>query len=65
MFFFFITIHGISLVRGIEYFKDVDSMKYYPYTNYFYEYITDNLYDSPLAKINDRIRSRNEDMYGD
>jgi hypothetical protein len=64
IFTFYVSIHLVSLVRGISYYKDIDSMKYYPYTNYVVEYLKGDLYDEPINKINHRINSRINDMYG-
>jgi hypothetical protein len=58
----YIAIHSISLFRGITYYKEKDSMKYYPYTNYIYEYIAGNTFANPQDKINHRIESRKVDL---
>lgn len=55
---FYVIIHFISLIKGVEYYRDRDSMKYFPYTNYFIEYILDRTYDNPQDKIDARLMSR-------
>lgn len=57
-FCFYIFIHFISLIKGVEYFRDRDSMKYFPYTNYFYEYVVGRTYENPQDKIDARLNSR-------
>jgi len=62
--FFYISIHFVSLIKGIEYYRDRDSMKYFPYTNYIIEYFNGNVYDSVEDKINNRVSSRlNDSQY--
>ncbi|QUM83590.1 EpsG family protein [Moritella sp. 28] len=63
MFFvFYVFIHFISLIKGVEYFRERDSMKYFPYTNYFIEYVQGNTYDNVQDKIDVRLTSRWKDQ---
>ncbi|MGH4118094.1 EpsG family protein [Clostridium sp.] len=58
IFAFFVSLHCFSLVRGIQYYKDKDPMKYYPYTNYIIELVKGTNYKSPEEKIYYRLENR-------
>ncbi len=62
LFIFYVCIHAVSLYRGISLFKYKDSMKYYPYTNYFIEYIKGTTYYNSQEKIEHRMESREIDL---